>query len=363
MVQAQGDPTARGEDVIGVVVVTFASADVIVECLESLVASTGVSLKIVVVDNCSPDDTRAVIRDWASGRTPFQRPANSPLPAVEPTPKPLALAVLDEEAIGAPLGPLTLIESPLNRGFAGAVNVGLKALGDQVGLFWVLNPDCAVRPEAARAYAAAARSDANFSLMTGFTAFYDDPEIVQSAGGRVDRFTGVCHQWHVSSRIADLGDLDAQNFDWVTGANLIVSPAFLKAVGPMREHYFLYYEEIDWAFRRGGLPIRFVPDSIVYHHQGTSIGSGSRSRRSSALANYFNHRNRVRFSRRFLRFGAGGAYLYGMAKIIQLAAAGAFEEAFAGLAGLWDLPPPRAIRQRFKDPAAAALAFARDEPG
>ncbi|MDB5451646.1 MAG: glycosyltransferase family 2 protein, partial [Caulobacteraceae bacterium] len=65
--------------ILGVVVVAYGSADVIVECLESLLASEDVALKVVVVDNASPDGVVQTIRDWASGAAPYRRPPNSPL--------------------------------------------------------------------------------------------------------------------------------------------------------------------------------------------------------------------------------------------------------------------------------------------
>ena len=51
---------------IGVVVVAFNSAGVILGCVESLLAQEGGAPAVIVVDNASTDDTVAVLRDWAS---------------------------------------------------------------------------------------------------------------------------------------------------------------------------------------------------------------------------------------------------------------------------------------------------------
>ena len=45
---------------LGVVVVTYNAADVITDCLQTLFASVGVILSVVVVDNASPDDSADV---------------------------------------------------------------------------------------------------------------------------------------------------------------------------------------------------------------------------------------------------------------------------------------------------------------
>src|SRR5436190_5108709 len=117
---------------LGVIVVTYRSQDVILECLETLLGSQGVNLKITVVDNASPDDTCAVITAWASGKRTYAPPPNSPVAQPFAVAKPLAVQEIDAMEIGGPLGGLTLIRSATNRGFAGGVNLGLEALADQV---------------------------------------------------------------------------------------------------------------------------------------------------------------------------------------------------------------------------------------
>jgi hypothetical protein len=346
---------------LGVVIVTYGSEDVIGECLETLAASTGAALKIVIVDNASKDGSCEAVINWASGAAPYVRPANSPLPKSEPVSKPLPLAQMQADEPVAALGPLTLIRSNMNLGFAGGVNVGLRALAGQADWFWVLNPDCAVPPDTARGYIEAAQANPNFSLMSSRTIYYDHPELIQSDGGWVDRATGVCHQRNQKASVTSAVAPPASELDWLTGANIVASPAFLARAGLMPEDYFLYYEEVDWAFRRGDMPLALAPGVVVYHHGGTSVGSGTIGRRSSPFSDYLGHRNRMRFTRRFLSQWSVGAYAYGFAKAVQLMLQGAPAQAYASLAGTLELAPPRNVRDRFSDPAVARLAFGRDK--
>jgi hypothetical protein len=347
---------------LGVVVLTFCSQDVIVECLESLLGSHGVTPMIVVVDNASPDGTRQTIDDWASGRAPFDRPARSPLASAAPAAKPVALSTIDETEIGGPLAPVTLIRSSLNRGFAAGVNLGLRALAGQVDYLWILNPDCVVAPGTAQAYLDAAARSGPFSMMTGRTAYYEFPDRLQTTGGRIDRRTAVCHQRSYGAHVDSPAPGDFGPIEWVTGANMLVSAAFIQSAGLMREDYFLYYEEIDWAFRRGDLPIVYVPEALVFHHGGTVIGTGSIARRPSPFANYFNHRNRLRFARRHFAGRTAFAYGYGLAKAGQLVLKGAPKEAMAVLAGMFEWGPSSEVRDRIADPAAQQLAFGPVDP-
>jgi GT2 family glycosyltransferase len=53
--------------------------------------------------------------------------------------------------------------------------------------------------------------------------------------------------------------------DYVVGASMLVSAKFITKVGLMAEDYFLYFEEIDWAFGRGvEFSLAFAPRSYVF---------------------------------------------------------------------------------------------------
>ena len=345
---------------IGVVIVTFNSAPVIAECLESVFASKDANLAVVVVDNDSTDSTIQVIEEWASGRVPLSPRDDCPVQPLGPVAKPMRYTVsaggeAPQEA------PLVIVRSPVNRGFAGGVNQGLEVLArrNDVNAFWVLNPDCVVPPGTAAAYLAAA-VEGPFSLLTCRTIYYEDPDRIQTDGGRVNRWTGVCASVH-ARQSPDTPLPDAAELDYVTGANMVASRAFFEAAGPMTEDYFLYYEEVDWASRRGKLPLRLVDGAIVYHHGGTAIGSGTATRRPTPFSNYFNYRNRRLFARRHLRGSEPIVVLYALLKAGQLSLKGAHDEARAILAGAFLRPPPPEIESRIKDGEARRLAFGKSE--
>jgi GT2 family glycosyltransferase len=232
-------------------------------------------------------------------------------------------------------------------------------MGDpSLSLFWVLNPDCVAAPETARVIVDSTR-DGQFSLLGGRTIYYDLPDEIQTDGGQVSRLTGRCKSLHsgLSPRTTPMPA--ARSLDYITGAHCVASRAFIEDAGLMREDYFLYYEEVDWAFRRRDLPLRIAPEAIVYHRGGTTIGTGSTVRRASPFANYFNYRNRIRFVRRFMPFGVVAAITYALVKAVQLMLKGGMDEAQAILCGSFGLDPPAAVRARIADPAAQALAFGR----
>lgn len=332
------------QPVLGVAIVAFQSSDVIIPCLESLIASHGVQIKVVVTDNASEDDTVALVRGWARERT-----------ARDPE---FRFTELPADTGGAPDAALTLLRSDYNGGYAYGVNAALRVLlrDPDIDLFWVLNPDCVVPAETAARYAERG-ADGAFSLMSGRTVYCEQPQSIQTDGGRVSRWSGVCSLVNSGRSAVGTPMPDPATLDFVTGGNLVASRRFIEQAGLMTEEYFLYYEEVEWAFRRSDLPLRLAEDAVVLHHGGTAIGSATASRRATPFSNFFNTRNRLRFLRRHRRSAIPFSLAHAFAKAAQLTLAGATDEAHAVLAGALDLPPPRSIREKIAPGKARQLAF------
>src|SRR3990167_4464910 len=102
----------------------------------------------------------------------------------------------------------------------------------------------------------------------------------------------------------------------------IPKPRRPERAGLMDEGYFLYYEEVDWAQRRGDLPLRLAPAAIARHHGGSAIGSGTHGRRASPLSLYWNHRSRMRYLARDNPSALPLAWLWALAKALRLLAGG-----------------------------------------
>jgi GT2 family glycosyltransferase len=337
---------------LGVVLVAYNSADVILDCLETLMSAAqedGTQLRVVVVDNASPDDGVAAVCAWATGKVPYAPPTDLPFPHV-PLLKPL------------PEGVPTILSASVNGGFAAGVNIGLKHLfaDPVIQRVWILNPDSVVPPGTPTAFAC--HDPGPFALMGGRVLYYAPPNMIQIDGGTLNRQTGVTGNinQYADTSLAALPEPGALSF--ITGASMVASRAFWDHAGPMPEDYFLYYEEVDWALRRGPLPLAVAPGAVVHHRAGTAIGSPAVGRPASPFSLYFKHRARLRFVRRHLPRSLVGAWAYTLAKMGQFALKGWWAEADATFRGARGAAPPPAIRDKVH-PSAAALAFAPAAPG
>lgn len=326
---------------LGVVIVVFNSADFILYCVNSLLASDRPINRIVLCDNASPDTSVNLLRNWASET------------GVDWTELPLDIPP-------SALRRVSLVRAGNNLGFAGGVNVGLRALVDDgCDLIWLLNPDAIVQRHTAGAIVSCANANPGFGLMGGRIIYSDPQGVIQSDGGRLNRWTGMCSNVNQGKKEADAIRPAHGTLDFVSGAHLVASRRFVEKVGPMSEDYFLYYEEVDWAARRGTLPLIMCEDATILHHGGTAIGTGAVNRSASALANYFNFRNRIRFMQRFHARALPAVMAYSAAKIVKILLSGGTAEAASAWRGLFGLAAPKAVAAQIA-PEARSLAFDRN---
>ncbi|MGZ9713167.1 glycosyltransferase [Glaciimonas sp. GNP009] len=245
----------------------------------------------------------AHIRDWANGADKnLTQPAFVTTHAV----RPLRWAEYDrdraEEGGNTDDPSLVLINTGGNLGFAGGNNVGIRyALAHDYDFIWLLNNDTVVNASSLVALLSRMLADSKIGICGSTLAYFDAPDTVQALGGsRFDFKRGIGAHLGLGEELSVPRNqkLIEQSLDYVVGASMMVSRAFLKDVGLMCEDYFLYFEEIDWAMRaKGKFILAWAPESVVLHKEGGTIGSSHRSRPSTTSLFYL-YRNRLRFAHR-----------------------------------------------------------------
>lgn len=285
---------------LGIVLVNWKGWADTIECLESLRRAPG-EFRVVVVDNASPDGSADRIEAWARGELPAE--AADPTMArfsLPPCAKPVPYRRISNADAGPAVEWLTLIDSGGNLGFAGGNNVGLRHLLADPGIeaVWLLNNDTVVESEAPAAVLDYLSSVPSIGICGTVVRFYHRPDVIQALNGsRFNRWTG--NSASIAGGLPAATVLDAaevaRTTDFVLGASLAVSRSFLETVGLMEESYFLYFEEIDWAWRvNGRFATGFASAAVVYHKEGGSIGSSSRKGGRSALSEYYLMRSKLK---------------------------------------------------------------------
>lgn len=293
-------PTSR----LGIVLVNWNRWADTIECLESVLRSD-IAVQVVVVDNASADGSADQIAAWATG----EQTATAASPALAaltspPVAKPVGfrrLSASDALALDPDAAGVTLIDGGANLGFAGGNNLGVRHLlrSPAIDFVWLLNNDTVIEPNAAGALVARMAATHAVGMCGTVVRFYHRPDTVQALGGsRFNLLTGQSRGIGSGSRASAPFNPAriARETDFVLGASLAISRRFFTTVGPMNESYFLYFEEIDWAYRNAGrFAIAFAHGAVVYHKEGGSIGSSATKGQRSVASDYYLLRSRLAF--------------------------------------------------------------------
>lgn len=281
------------------------------QCLKSLAGQTFSDFRTIVVDNGSTDGSVA----WVQEHHPEVR----------------------------------LIVNSQNRGFAAAINQGIRA--GQGAYVLTLNNDAWAEPGWVAALIAAAESDPTVGMCASKMLFAGRPGIINSTGIALDK-AGIA--WDRRGGEADTASetVPVEVFGPCGGAALY-RRAMLDQIGLFDEDFFAYLEDVDlaWRARRAGWRCLYVPAARVFHRHSAT------GREGSPFKSYHLGRNKVWLLAKNYPIGHLWPYLplvflYDLAAVAYAAVARRDLHALAGrLAGWGGLP--RMLRKRERAPEGA----------
>lgn len=246
-------------------IVAFRNAGEIADCLAALARSTHTAFEVVVAENGGAEAFAAL-----TAAVPEQLPGGQPV---------------------------TLIDSGANLGYAGGVNVAMKARPDAEA-WWIVNPDTLPDPGALAALVA--RLEQGDCAAVG-GVLHNPQGRVQAYGGRWRPWLARCVSIGSGATLGDPVDAAAveRQTNYLLGASMLVGRGMVARVGLMREDYFLYCEEVEWGLRAvaAGLKLGFAPDARVLHDQGATTGSGHAHRLRPRMPIYLDERNKLNVAR------------------------------------------------------------------
>lgn len=256
--------------VVSVVCVNYKGGALLVDCVQSVLASS-VPIQLIVSDNGSSDGSLSLLRATLKG---------------------------DQR--------LTVVENGRNLGFAGASNAALERAHGQYVLF--LNPDCLIRPDTLEIMCAAMEAHANAAIAG---CVIRNPDGSEQAGCRRRMpalWSGFGRAFGLDNLFKRIGgyasvDMNCEplpespmEVEAISGAFMFVRRTALEVVGSLDEEYFLHCEDLDWCmrFRQGGFQVLFVPGTEITHFKGVSSAARPVS------VEWHKHRGMLRFYRKFL---------------------------------------------------------------
>ncbi len=239
---------------LSIIIVSFNTEKLTRECIESVVKNTkGISYEFLVMDNISKDGSVEMLKGLSQKL------------------------------------PLTLIANKDNIGFGAANNQGMKRAKGRYLL--LLNSDTFVKDNTLGEMVF--WMDENPKVGISSCALKNKDGSLQGTGGYFPNlFRVFCwmffledipflsklikpyHPMHPNSPFYKGEEFfkKAQERDWLTGAYLLFRREVLNDVGYFDKDYFMYVEEIDYAYRakEKGWQVWFLPKWAITHYGGAS---------------------------------------------------------------------------------------------
>jgi hypothetical protein len=336
-----GETTTAAFDV-PVVIVSYARPDDVLACVRSLRRmSAEPKIEIFIAENGGAAAFDQLAHSLSSETGVEIGPPVAGLPS-PPSARVTTFVTTREDGASGP--GVHIAEMPENLGYGGGVNAWLRPLLklDRWQGAWILNPD--TEPEAD-----ALAELVNYAMRAGKGLV--GSRLVPKADRTVAQTRGLL-SWSrlrstviaINSRATGVGVTSSieDRLDAPCGASLYATRALIDSIGLMREHYFLYFEDLEWGVRakRHGHAVGYANASVVLHQGGSTIGSAWNRRERSLLAVYLDLRNRLLFVKEHHPLWLPWTLLVGLAEIVAFACLGsapnlaaAFSGFFAGVLG------------------------------
>lgn len=222
---------------IAIVILNWNGLEDTIECLESLKKITYPNYEIIVVDNGSEGNDATVLKEKFRDY-------------------------------------IHMIENDKNYGFAEGNNIGIRhALANLTPDYvLLLNNDTVVDPSFLAELVTVAEGDSKIGIVGPKVYFYDEPNKIQSAGARINWWTGETSL--IGCTKIDNGQFGGvKDVDWVSGCALLIKRRTIEEIGPLYEGYFAYSEETEWCTKceRAGYRVVYVPSARLWHKKGRSV--------------------------------------------------------------------------------------------
>ena len=219
---------------VGIVISNYNGWQDTLVCLDSLQKQTFTDFEIILLDDASPNDSVAQLRD--------ELPANT-----------------------------VFLPQQQNLGFAAVNNVGMRrALADGCDFVLLLNNDTAVAPDMLETLL---RETPDGAVSCPKMLFMDPSDEIWFAGGTLDPAAGKVK--HLGGHAKDgPAFAEKQQVSFITFCCVLLPRSVIERVGYLDETLFMYCEDVDYCIRlaQAGVPLWFLPDARLWHKAGGSAG-------------------------------------------------------------------------------------------
>lgn len=225
------------KSLIGVVTVTFNSAAVLPDFMESALKQTYGNFILYVVDNASSDKTLGLLAEYVDPR-------------------------------------VRVIRNVENVGVAEGNNIGIRAaLRDGCEAVLLINNDTIFGAELF-SNLSDGLNEYQCDMTVPKILFHDDPQKIWCAGGYFSRWRGSAR--HFGFEKPDDGSFDqARRIEYSPTCCMLIRKEVFEKVGLMDPNYFVYFDDTDFCWRamKAEFKMMYLPDSHLVHKVSALSGT------------------------------------------------------------------------------------------
>jgi GT2 family glycosyltransferase len=178
--------------------------------------------------------------------------------------------MVEREFSANPAFQIALIRNRENRGFCAANNQGFGASDSE--FVALLNNDAEAEPGWLAGLQSAFEGRPDVGMAASKILVYEDPRRIDKAGHLIYP--------DGQNRGRGSGELDAGQYDrveevlWPDGCAAMYRRAMLDEVGGFDEDFFAYADDAELGLRAriAGWKCLYIPDAVVRHHRGATLG-------------------------------------------------------------------------------------------
>lgn len=217
--------------IVTAIVLNWCDEEATAACLRSLLKSDYSTLKLLLVDNGSPDDSFEGLR--------------ASFPEIE------------------------FLQTGENLGYTGGNNRGIeRALRGNADYLLILNNDIVVDPCAvSKLVDVAENSDKDIGGVVPKILYYDDPDRIWYAGGEFSPMLGLGLHWGEGTLDRSDNSEGIRNVTFMTGACFLISAEALRELKGFDDDFFAYVEDAELSLRmaKAGYKMCYEPEARVLH--------------------------------------------------------------------------------------------------
>lgn len=249
---------SEDKDKVFIILINYNGANDTIECINSIKKISYSNYEIIVVDNCSTDNSVSILEEF-SRKVDF-----------------------------------TLIKSHINNGFSAGNNLGIKeAIKKDFDYILLLNNDTLVSSNFLEKLISGFKCSSRCGVTVSKIYYAKEHDLIWYDGGSLSLNTARTKHWHYHQK--DTHEIkQPHKVSFATGCCMCLSKKVIEDVGLLDEDYFLYEEDADYCCRilTSGYDIYYIPDSVIYHKVSSSTGE------LSPLSQYYAVRNKYLFIRK-----------------------------------------------------------------